>query len=351
MRRTRRKNTKKRIERVSIFEKDKLKHHALNFGLGVQSTALVLKVLNKEIPAPDLIVFADPMWEVGGSYENLERIKPMIDKSGIPFRIVSAGNIRDDGVELERLEIPCFVNASRYETVEGKMKLLIRDVTKAWNKNRKKEDEHPTLFTQYELSLEETIHRACTEFGENVKAGKIKSGWKEMNTSQIGRQCTEKYKIRAVMKLLREEYGASHTKPIGQWLGITTDEFTRMKISPIKASILMYPLIDLGLSREDCEAYLDEQGYPVPPKSACIGCPYHSNKTWNTLTDEQIEDVAEFEESLIQMIANHPTLKYLPYLINGVRVHRLMRPIDDYPFRNDAPQNEDDSPCASGCFL
>ena len=351
MRRKRRTNTKKRIERVSIFEKEKLKHHALNFGLGVQSTAMVLKVLKKELPAPDVIVFADPMWEVEGSYKNLERIKPMIDKSGIPFRIVSSGNIRDDGVDLGRLEMPFFVNATRYETVEGKMELLIKDVTKAYKKSRKKDDEHPTLFTQVELSLDETIHRACTEFGKKVQAGEIKSGWKEMNTSQMGRQCTEKFKIRAVMKMLREDFGASAKKPIGQWLGITTDEFTRMKVSPIKASVLMYPLIDLGLSREDCEDYLDSQGYPVPPKSSCLGCPYHSNTTWNTLTQEEIEDCAEAEEEYIQMIANHPTLKYAPYLINGVRFHRDMRPIEDRAFKNDPTEDSNDSPCASGCFL
>lgn len=356
MRKTRRrKNAKKRIDRVSIFELEKLRHHALNFGLGVQSTVMVLKVLKGELPPPTCIVFADPMWEVADSYENLERIKPMIHKSGIPFHIVSAGDIRNDPVKLGRVEMPMFVNASRYETIEGKMNLLIKDTTKAWKKEKKRrEGLQQDLFEEELLSLEETIHIACTRFGEKVKAGEIKSGWMELNTSQIGRQCTEKYKIRAVMKMLREDYGATHKNPIGQWLGITTDEFTRMKVSPVKASILMYPLIDLGMSRDDCIEYCEQEGFPVPAKSACIGCPYHSNVTWNTLTPEQIEDVAEYEEQMIQMIASHPTLKYLPYFANAVRVHRDMRPIDDYPFRNKLLQIEPgESPCSgqAGCFL
>ena len=351
MRRKIRKNTKKRIERLSIFEKDKLKHHALNFGLGVQSTAMVLKVINNELPPPDVIVFADPMWEVEGSYENLERIKPMIKKAGIPFEIVSAGNIREDGIKLHRIEMPFFVNATRYETIEGKMKLLISDTTKAWKKAKeRKENLQQEIFAEKQLSLEETIHKACTEFGKKVQAGEITSGWKEMKTSQIGRQCTNKYKIRACMDMLREKYGASHKKPIGQWLGITTDEFTRMTTSPIKASVLMYPLIDLGLSREDCEDYLDEQGFPVPPKSSCTSCPYHSNALWNTLSDGQIEESADFEERNIQMIANDPKLKYLPYFSNGVRVHNSMQPIDERPFEN-KPTEETEHPCVSGCFL
>lgn len=358
MRKTRRrKNAKKRIDRVSIFELEKLKHHALNFGLGVQSTVMVLKVLKGELPAPTCIVFADPMWEVKDSYENLERIKPMIRKSGVPFHIVSAGDIRNDPVDLHRVEMPMFVNSSRYETIEGKMELLIKDTTKAWKKKAKeieKKQAQQELFVEELLPLDETIHRACTQFGKKVQAGEIKSGWMQMNTSQIGRQCTEKYKIRAVMKMLREDYGATYKNPIGQWLGITTDEFTRMKVSPVKASVLMYPLIDLGMSRDDCIEYCEDEGYPVPAKSACIGCPYHSNKTWNTLTPEQIEDVAEYEESLIQMIASDPKLRYLPYFVNGVRAHRDMRPIDDYPFRNQLLNiAESDSPCSgqAGCFL
>jgi hypothetical protein len=29
--------------------------------------------------------------------------------------------------------------------------------------------------------------------------------------------------------------------------------------------------------------------YPLPPKSACIGCPYHSDAAWRTLRDQDPE--------------------------------------------------------------
>lgn len=351
MRKTRRKNVKRSNERITIFEKHKLRYHALNFGLGVQSTVMVLMGLNGELPRPDVIVFADPMWEAQKSYENLEHIRPMIEKSGVPFEIVSAGNIREDGIKLHRIEMPFFINSTRYETVEGKMELLIKDTTKAWKKEQKRKEQlQQDLFAKEQLSLEETIHHACTMFGQKVQAGEIKSGWMDMNTSQIGRQCTAKYKIRAVMDMLREKYGASPKRPIGQWLGITTDEFTRMKTSPVKSSILMYPLIDLGMSRENCIEYCEDHNFPVPVKSACVSCPYHSNTLWNTLSDEQIEESADFEERNIQMIANDPKLKYLPYFSNGVRVHNSMQPIDERPFENKTAE-ETEHPCVSGCFL
>ena len=347
-----RRNAKQRSDYVSIFETERLGIHSLSWGLGGQSTALVLKAINGEIPRPDCIVFADPMWEGEGSYEILHRIQPMIDTSGIPFHIVSGGDIRHDSNAIGRTEMPFYTNASRYETIEGKMKLLVADTTKAWYKAKRESEKTPTLFPQFQKSLEDTVHEACTEFGKKVQAGIIRSGWQQMDTSQIARQCTLKFKIKPVMDLLRSTYGATHKNPVGQWLGITVDEFHRMKTSQIKASILMYPLIDLGMSREDCEIYIQEHGLPVPPKSACKGCPYHSDALWNTYTDAQIEDVALFEEEVIQMIANNPSLRYLPYFTNGVRVHNSMQPIDDRPFEKGIGLDTG-SPCmgAAGCFL
>lgn len=350
------KRKKRSNARISVFQKHKLPFHTLSWGLGLQSTAMIAKILAKELPRPDCIIFADPKWEVEGSYDTLDYMKPLIDKAGIPLHIVSAGNIREEGITSGRTELPYFVNASRYETIEGKMKLLVSDTRRAWYKAKKQQERGnvQVLFPEAELSLEETIHHACTEFGKKVRDGVIKSGWMQMDTSQIGRQCTKKYKIQAVMKFLRKNYNVSLKKQTGQWLGITTDEWTRMTTSEIKASVLMYPLIDLGMSRDDCEDYLNEQGLPIPPKSTCKSCPYHSDKTWRELSDADIDDCADFEEGVIQMIANDPILKYLPYFANGARVHPSMVPIGERPFEKETGEVEEDgTPCMgnSGCFL
>ena len=341
-----------RPDKVSIFEKDKLPVNALSWGLGLQSTCMVKMVLDEVLPRPDVIVFADPQQERQASYETLDLLAPQIEASGIPFRIVTAGDIHEEIITQKRPEMPFFVNASRYETIEGKLNLLLSDTRKKYYKDRKlAEGAQGRLDFGIDESLEAILHRTATEFGKRVQRGEIKSGWMEMDTSQVGRQCTQKYKIRAVMDLLRKEFGVSVKKRAGQWLGITTDEITRMKKSPIKASVLMYPLIDLRYSRDDCEEYLAAAGMPIPVKSACITCPYHSDKSWKELSEEELSEAADFEEELLEMIGSCD-LKYLPYFANGAKLHPSMVSIDERPFEKGA-NNEDGSPCmgAAGCFL
>ena len=336
---------------ISVFENN-LKVHAISFGLGVQSTAMVHLAIEGKLPRPDCIIFSNPHWEDEGSYENLERILPKIKASGIPFHEVSGGDIREDSIMQERTELPFFVNASRYETIEGKLNLLLSDTKRAWYKQQKSTHQLSLL---PQKSLEETLHEAATAFGKSVQAGEIASGWVNLKTTQIGRQCTKKYKIKPTTDCLRKKYSVSAKNPAGQWLGITTDEWHRMRTSQVKATQLIYPLVELGMSRQCCIDYLDEIRFPVPVKSACIGCPYHSNETWRELSEAQIEEASDFEEKMIQMIGKNEKLRNLPYFANGVRLHRDMRPLRDRPFEveKDAADGLGSSPCtgSAGCFL
>lgn len=50
-----------------------------------------------------------------------------------------------------------------------------------------------------------------------------------------------------------------------------------MKVSQRPAVKFNYPLVDRRMARHDCLNWMAKQGYPKPPRSACIGCPYHSN--------------------------------------------------------------------------
>jgi hypothetical protein len=53
-------------------------------------------------------------------------------------------------------------------------------------------------------------------------------------------------------------------------------------VKPSGAAFLVnrHPLIERFLSRSDCKAWLLRNGYPLPPKSACIYCPFQSNDGW-----------------------------------------------------------------------
>ena len=78
---------------------------------------------------------------------------------------------------------------------------------------------------------------------------------------------------------------------VEQWIGISTDEADRMKTSPVKWQTLRYPLIESGLNRADCEAYLRDHA-EVPVKSCCVFCPYQSDRRWQRMKAENGHDWA-----------------------------------------------------------
>ncbi len=112
------------------------------------------------------------------------------------------------------------------------------------------------------------------------------------------RQCTKEYKLYPIRDqakaLLKWPEGKRIAKgAIECWIGISTDEAARMKPSTVGYIVNRFPLIDARMSRFDCFAWLERRGYPVPPKSSCIGCPYHSDTHWRDMRDNQPEEWVE----------------------------------------------------------
>lgn len=102
------------------------------------------------------------------------------------------------------------------------------------------------------------------------------------------RQCTRNYKLRPIRQKIRELLGCpgrAYVAPnaVEQWIGITTDEAWRLKPSGFRFIVNRHPLIEKNMNRNDCERWLDRNGYPIPPKSSCIYCPYKSNAQWRDL--------------------------------------------------------------------
>jgi len=91
----------------------------------------------------------------------------------------------------------------------------------------------------------------------------------------LRRQCTGKYKIQPIRRHLR----SLGLKSVVSWIGITTDEADRMKPSDVRWVVNEWPLIEAGLSREDCAAFLRARGLAVV-KSACVFCPYQGAASW-----------------------------------------------------------------------
>lgn len=116
---------------------------------------------------------------------------------------------------------------------------------------------------------------------------------------QLKRQCTRNYKIRPVRRKVVELNGGTR-RQVEQLVGISLDEFQRMRDSDVQYIRNVYPLVDKRMTRADCVTWLKGHGYPVPRKSSCIGCPLHTNREWRNIRDdpESWADAVDFDERI-----------------------------------------------------
>ena len=118
------------------------------------------------------------------------------------------------------------------------------------------------------------------------------------------RQCTSNYKIAPIERKVRKLLGVDRFSTdieVEMIIGISTDEFHRTKPNKRVPYIYnKYPLIEMGWSRTNCLNYFNEK-YPGRElvKSACLGCPYHSDAEWlriKTKMPEEFEETCDIED-------------------------------------------------------
>lgn len=95
---------------------------------------------------------------------------------------------------------------------------------------------------------------------------------------RLRRQCTKEWKVRPVRRWVRGRLERGGVCEV--LLGITTDEATRIKPADVRYLAHRWPLVEMGMSRADVESWLAERALPVPVKSACYFCPFHSGAEW-----------------------------------------------------------------------
>ena len=206
----------------------------LSLGAGVQSTTLALMAADGAFDTmPDCAIFADTGWEPRAVYEHLDWLcSPNV--LPFPIHIVSAGSIRD------------------------------------------------------------VIMTACGE-GE----GRFVAVPFFTDDGGIGRrQCTREFKIDPIERHVRLLLGFRPRQRIPSdaaemWIGISLDEAVRMKPPRNAWQRNRWPLIEKRMSRWDCLQWLRKNDYPIPPKSSCIGCPFHSNAHWREMRDKAPADWAD----------------------------------------------------------
>ena len=235
----------------------------LNFGAGVQSTTLLLMSLDGVLPKLDNVIFADTQWEPAAVYRHLEWCKKIAASKGLEISVRTAGNLREDLLEF-------------------------------WGPRRK--------------SADGKRYASIPAYIRNPDGSR----------GIVRRQCTSEYKIDVIDRFIRREViGLAprqrwpKDRVVRQWIGISCDEFQRMKKTTSANRVLWHPLIEAeelqrtppgtlrgitrGFTRKDCLRWLSDHGYPEPPRSACIGCPFRRNKEWLRLTRDEFADACEVD--------------------------------------------------------
>jgi hypothetical protein len=101
------------------------------------------------------------------------------------------------------------------------------------------------------------------------------------------RSCTADFKIKVIGRWLRS-HGASADDPATVAIGFSTEEAhraNRKKAEPYERPT--FPLLDLRMSRQDCINTIARAGLPVPPKSSCWFCPFHSPQMWSEMRRDE----------------------------------------------------------------
>lgn len=204
----------------------------ISLGAGVQSTVMALMASRGDIgPMPHAAIFADTGWEPVEIYEHLDWLESELK---FPVYQVSGGNIK------EAIQLAMVGEEKRFSSVP-------------WY---------------------------------------TKDG--------IGRrQCTREFKItpiqNEVRRLLGYEKGERITGKIAeQWIGISIDEMQRLKNSRVKWIQHRWPLIEMRMNRVQCQLWFADN-YPGRKlaKSACLGCPFHSDQYWSEMKNNRPDEWAE----------------------------------------------------------
>lgn len=223
-----------------------------------------------------MAIFADTGWEPDEVYRHLDRLETY-GGDKLPIHRVSAGNLRQDVLD----------------SLDGKKSRIGQ----------------PPFF---------------------VKNSHTLPGMEPDEGGMLWRVCTKEYKIEPIQRQIRQllgyEKGQRVKKRVQQWFGISVDEAIRMKDSRVHWIDNYYPLVEQMMNREDCLRWMEKHGFDAPRKSACLGCPYHSNHMWVDMKKnhpDEWADVLAFDTAL------RKDGRKIPGVTGDAYIHRKMLPLEE----------------------
>lgn len=239
------------------------KFKVLSLGAGTQSTVMALMAEEGwgGLEKPDIAIFADTKWEPPNVYDHLNWLEKQLSYKVLR---VSAGDIREN---------------------------VLSGVTPDGNK-----------------FLDMPVFLINSDGTKSVAV----------------RQCTTHYKINPIHKELRKMLGlkpgrrAPMDVQVEMWMGISADEAQRMKPSRDEWITNRFPLVDMDLTRAHLYSWFKERYPDRPlPRSACIGCPYHTNMEWKWLQEndpQSFQDAVFIDKAIREVPHIRGTLRGEGYL-------------------------------------
>jgi hypothetical protein len=149
------------------------------------------------------------------------------------------------------------------------------------------------------------------------------------------RQCTQDFKIAPLLREIRRLLRQHGAREATSWIGLSLEEVYRMKPSRVSYCTNIWPLIERGFRRDDCLRWMKRNGYPEPPRSACVFCPYHSDQEWRRLKDEEpleFQKAVDFERAY--GLAKMQTVGMRPFL------HASRVPLAEVDFSTDLERGQ-----------
>lgn len=273
----------------------------LSLGIGWQSTALYFMSALGELPLIDCAIFADPGGEKRDTYKYLEwLIKWAQDNNG------------------------------------------------------------PTIIVAKDKDLEKDLLNNTNSTGQRFGSIPAFTRNGDGSIGMLRRQCTGEYKIAVVDKAIRHLHGLAprvRNIPTNIWKGITVDEFNRVDKPTDKWKTYVYPFCGFEIpaigkpiklsfgkatARNELPAWYRSHELPMPPKSSCKFCPYHSDFNWSEMKEKDPSDFADAVK--VDYALRNSTEKGVN---NPVFLHRSGKPLDKVQF--DKSQKIPFGECTGNC--
>lgn len=216
----------------------------ISLGWGVQSFTLAAMVALGELEPVDAVIHADTTHEFSGTYEFAKRWTPWLSgEAGAPGSFFC--------------ESPLMV-------------------------------EHPIRV----ITVKGDNNTPVDKWGGVMIPAFTKLANNGRHEGAIRRQCTDNWKIAPLRRWLQTNRNG---ELVEQWIGISLDEYQRMKESGVKYIINRWPLIEKRMTRSDCVNWLERHGLELPPKSACVFCPFNDLHAWRERLSSEPDRIQAIE--------------------------------------------------------